>query len=232
MVEVLENEPLDAEALKLEMSAARRLSFIPEFGGSPREPRSAGSSSNAMGSPSLSPTILPSRSDIRRVSISNKRYQQVMEHRKHSSDHLHLADHMRAAAIMLSQLTANAKAFGKPEEQLALRDRILKEMTLLEDKRVKEMKMANIVEGESYEISENDATLAKEDPSAVVLKESWDEKEARIRASSPFGTRANWRLCSVIVKSGADLRQEQLACQLIREFICIWNEAQVPCWLH
>ncbi|KAJ2186525.1 Phosphatidylinositol 4-kinase pik1alpha (PI4-kinase)(PtdIns-4-kinase), partial [Coemansia sp. RSA 530] len=36
----------------------------------------------------------------------------------------------------------------------------------------------------------------------------------------------NWNLLSVIVKEGADLRQEQLALQLIREMQRIWNQEQ------
>jgi phosphatidylinositol 4-kinase len=35
----------------------------------------------------------------------------------------------------------------------------------------------------------------------------------------------------VIVKTGGDLRQEQLAVQLIREFQGIWAEEKCPCWV-
>ncbi|OLY82300.1 Phosphatidylinositol 4-kinase pik1, partial [Smittium mucronatum] len=64
----------------------------------------------------------------------------------------------------------------------------------------------------------NLAGAGKGDQSAVVLGENWDDKKKRIRASSPFGNRKNWDLISVIVKEGADLRQEKLALQLIGEF--------------
>ncbi|KAJ1945210.1 Phosphatidylinositol 4-kinase pik1alpha (PI4-kinase)(PtdIns-4-kinase) [Linderina pennispora] len=63
----------------------------------------------------------------------------------------------------------------------------------------------------------------KDDPSAKVLKEDWESKKARIRRASPFGRHRNWNLLSVIVKDGADLRQEQLALQLIREMQRIWQ---------
>ncbi|KAJ1735240.1 Phosphatidylinositol 4-kinase pik1alpha (PI4-kinase)(PtdIns-4-kinase) [Coemansia biformis] len=63
----------------------------------------------------------------------------------------------------------------------------------------------------------------KDDPSARVLKEDWESKKARIRRTSPFGRKRNWNLLSVIVKEGADLRQEQLAVQLIREMQRIWQ---------
>ena len=42
---------------------------------------------------------------------------------------------------------------------------------------------------------------------------------------------ASWDCVSVIVKTGADLRQEQFAVQLIREFQLIWAEEKCPCWV-
>lgn len=47
------------------------------------------------------------------------------------------------------------------------------------------------------------------------MSEPWEEKEARIRNSSPYGHLTNWRLMAVIVKTGDDLRQELLAYQLL-----------------
>jgi phosphatidylinositol 4-kinase len=41
----------------------------------------------------------------------------------------------------------------------------------------------------------------------------------------------NWDLVSVIVKTGADLRQEAFACQLIRVCAKIWEAANVPVWV-
>jgi len=43
---------------------------------------------------------------------------------------------------------------------------------------------------------------------------------------------ANWDCVSVIVKTGGDLRQEQLAVQLIREFQRIWTEENCACWVR
>lgn len=49
----------------------------------------------------------------------------------------------------------------------------------------------------------------------------------------PFNfSSANWDCVSVIVKTGGDLRQEQLAVQLIREFQRIWAEENCPCWVR
>lgn len=54
-----------------------------------------------------------------------------------------------------------------------------------------------------------------DDPSAAALKEPWQEKMKRIRESSPYGHLSNWKLLSVIVKCGDDLRQELLAFQVL-----------------
>jgi len=56
-----------------------------------------------------------------------------------------------------------------------------------------------------------------EDPSAAAMKEPWQEKVRRIRESSPYGHLANWKLLSVIVKCGDDLRQELLAHQFLTQ---------------
>lgn len=71
----------------------------------------------------------------------------------------------------------------------------------------------------------------RDDPSAAVFGEAWDAKRERIRKSSPFGWMKNWDLVSVIVKTGADLRQEAFACQLIQVCHRIWVEAGVPVWV-
>lgn len=66
----------------------------------------------------------------------------------------------------------------------------------------------------------------------AVLGESYTAKKARIRAASPFGHLSHWSLLSCIVKTGADLRQEQLAVQLISEFGRIWSEEKCPGWVY
>lgn len=71
----------------------------------------------------------------------------------------------------------------------------------------------------------------RDDPSAAVFGEAWDAKKERIRKSSPYGWMKNWDLVSVIVKTGADLRQEAFACQLIQVCHRIWVDAGVPVWV-
>ncbi|KAI1333806.1 phosphatidylinositol 3 [Xylariaceae sp. FL0016] len=71
----------------------------------------------------------------------------------------------------------------------------------------------------------------RDDPSAAVFGEAWHVKKERIRKNSPYGWMKNWDLVSVIVKTGADLRQEAFACQLIQVCHKIWVDAKVPVWL-
>ncbi|KAG7476004.1 phosphatidylinositol 4-kinase beta-like [Solea senegalensis] len=70
-----------------------------------------------------------------------------------------------------------------------------------------------------------------EDPSAVALKEPWEEKVRRIREASPYGHLPTWRLLSVIVKCGDDLRQELLASQVLQQLQSIWEQERVPLWI-
>uniref|UniRef100_A0A146KRY8 Phosphatidylinositol 4-kinase beta n=3 Tax=Lygus hesperus TaxID=30085 RepID=A0A146KRY8_LYGHE len=71
-----------------------------------------------------------------------------------------------------------------------------------------------------------------EDPSAAALKEPWEEKERRIRECSPYGYLNSWKLLSVIVKCGDDLRQELLASQILTMLQSIWEIERVPLQLH
>ncbi|XP_050840357.1 phosphatidylinositol 4-kinase beta isoform X1 [Serinus canaria] len=71
-----------------------------------------------------------------------------------------------------------------------------------------------------------------EDPSAVALKEPWQEKVRRIREASPYGHLPSWRLLSVIVKCGDDLRQELLAFQVLKQLQAIWEQERVPLWIR
>ncbi|CAH0517361.1 unnamed protein product [Peronospora belbahrii] len=70
------------------------------------------------------------------------------------------------------------------------------------------------------------------DPPCVIFKERWAEKERRIQATSPYGKLPGWRLLPVIVKSDDDLRQEQLALQLIHQFAKTFAEFKVPVFIR
>ncbi|CDW97329.1 hypothetical protein [Sporisorium scitamineum] len=130
-------------------------------------------------------------------------------------------------------------------ETEAIRKRIMEEMMALEEERMRRMKTggrnvtasrarARKTGGQMAEDEEEAVLRAvnKDDPSAAMFSESWAAKKQRIRASSPYGHLANWDVFSVIVKTGADLRQEQLAVQLINEFGRIWQETGSKCWVR
>ncbi|OXC83115.1 phosphatidylinositol 4-kinase [Cryptococcus neoformans AD1-7a] len=135
----------------------------------------------------------------------------------------------------------------------AIRERIMLEMMALEEERVERMTdrppgadvpiptAETSGGGESghehdheHGTAEDEGIVRRElnkaDPSAAVFRESWSAKKSRIRAGSPWGHLANWDVISVIVKTGADLRQEQLATQLIERFSRIWKEENCDCW--
>ncbi|PXF43302.1 Phosphatidylinositol 4-kinase [Gracilariopsis chorda] len=65
-----------------------------------------------------------------------------------------------------------------------------------------------------------------------VYGELWSWKEDRILARSPFNKWKGTKLMPFIVKAGDDLRQEQLAVQLISQFKKIFDEEQVDLYLR
>ncbi|KAG0707729.1 kinase-like protein [Suillus ampliporus] len=129
-------------------------------------------------------------------------------------------------------------------EAAAIRDRIMKEMIALEEERMERMRehregdgMMRIGDmGNNMKTAEDENIIKRElnkaDPSAVIFSESWAAKKSRIRHGSPYGHLANWDCISVIVKTGGDLRQEQVAVQLIQQFEQIWQEENCQCWVR
>lgn len=65
----------------------------------------------------------------------------------------------------------------------------------------------------------------------VVFRESWEAKQERVRKQSAFGSHPGWRLLPVLIKANDDLRQEQLASQLIYRMAVILAKEKVPVWL-
>lgn len=124
-------------------------------------------------------------------------------------------------------------------EATAIRERIMGEMMALEEERMERMREAGksrsvwAASGSKYE-DESVVMRAvnKDDPSGAVLSEQFSQKRSRIRAASPFGHLAAWNVISVIVKTGADLRQEQFAIQLVKEFGRIWSEEKCKHWIR
>ncbi|KAJ3123027.1 Phosphatidylinositol 4-kinase pik1alpha (PI4-kinase)(PtdIns-4-kinase) [Nowakowskiella sp. JEL0407] len=147
------------------------------------------------------------------------------------------ASHTRA----LRTTTQKVSSFSRPDNKRSnvhfeeIRQRLIKEMLMIEEQREQlQMGLSDDVRmqvqgDKAYGATKN---VKNEDPSAAVFKESWATKQSRIKANSPFKSDKSWQLVSVIVKSGADLRQEHLAIQLIREFQRIWMADKVPIWVH
>lgn len=149
-----------------------------------------------------------------------------------------LSERMRTAAIMLAQLMRQSTQPNCPAAKLAdiaaIRDRIIREMEALEKNRLLDALQRNddLRALDTPSFFDQKPLFDREDPSAAVFQESWSDKLARIKRTSPFGHIDGWQLFSVIVKSGADMRQEQLACQIICEMTRIWNDAGLPLWTY
>ena len=133
-----------------------------------------------------------------------------------------LTSHIRAAATMLAQL--NSKNLPRADAQ-AIRTRILAEMSSLEEQR-----LAMSIAAEDTDTSIERTMVDKEDPSAAVFAEDWNVKRERIRKQSAWGNLPGWELCSVIVKSDAEM--EETGSQLIFGLKRIWEKDGIDVWLR
>jgi hypothetical protein len=133
-----------------------------------------------------------------------------------------LTSHIRSAATMLAQL--NSKNLPRADAQ-AIRTRILAEMSSLEERR-----LAMSIATEDSDTSIERTMVDKEDPSAAVFAEEWSSKRERIRKQSVWGKLPGWGLCSVIVKSDAEM--EEVGSQLIHGLKQIWEKDGVDVWLR
>ncbi len=68
--------------------------------------------------------------------------------------------------------------------------------------------------------------------SSVIFKEDWHAKVERIRLNSSYSNHPNWRLIPILIKTNDDIRQEQLAAQMIHCMATILSRANVPVWLY
>jgi phosphatidylinositol 4-kinase len=151
---------------------------------------------------------------------------------------------MRAAAIMLAQLYQQGELNSSDPAKSAqiskniseIRSRLIHEMMELEAIRISSLEARlGDLSVRPMNLGARPKSISRpdhEDPSAAVFKEPWAVKRERIRLYSPFGKDPNWDLVSVIVKTGADLRQEQLALQLIREISYIWQCDNISAWVY
>ena len=156
------------------------------------------------------------------------------------------------AANVASPVSDKRAQLKRKTEFETIRNRVLQEMSASEDERLsylnsskgKKKVVSRRVDEILADIEETGSERDAEDPSgmndiffplivqASVFREPWEKKKERIRTKSPYGNHQNWQLYSVIVKSGADLRQEQLALQLITEMKRSWDSFKIPIWVY
>jgi len=133
-----------------------------------------------------------------------------------------LTAHIRSAAAMLAQL--NSKTLPRADAQ-AIRMRLLTEMSSLEEQR-----LGLSIATEDTDTSIERTMVDKEDPSAAVFAEDWNAKRERIRKASSWGSLPGWELCSVIVKSDAEM--EEVGSQMISGLKRIWERDNVDVWVR
>ncbi|SCU96708.1 LADA_0H02322g1_1 [Lachancea dasiensis] len=142
-----------------------------------------------------------------------------------------LATQMRISAVMLAQLDKSPHQLHGATNQI--RAKIIASMQEVQDRfGFRDLESISGMAGQRK--LENDMKTGglqgtKLDTS--YLGEDWNTKKERIRARSEYGNLENWDLCSVIAKSGDDLRQEAFACQLIQAMANIWARENVGVWV-
>lgn len=144
--------------------------------------------------------------------------------------------------VSLANLSSGSKESLVQNGFEEIRNRVLKEMSASEQQRIQRFTNREqdsfaeigeaLPEGEEEKIRNASSGYNNEDPSASVFREPWDIKKKRIRDNSTYGKHPKWNLYSVIIKSGTDLRQEQLALQLIAEIQKCWEAFEIPIWVY
>ncbi|QSL65811.1 hypothetical protein MERGE_000089 [Pneumocystis wakefieldiae] len=141
-----------------------------------------------------------------------------------------IATYMRAAATMLAQLDSDSNKLPRAETS-SIKNKIIKEMQNLEEKRINMNNCESFVDARINNIKYNRIEEKNRNSTMKIFEEEWSVKVERIRKSSPYSHLPNWNIISVIVKTGSDLRQEAFACQLIYACQKIWDEYNIPVWV-
>jgi hypothetical protein len=95
---------------------------------------------------------------------------------------------------------------------------------------LEEQRLALSIATEDSDTSIERTMVDKEDPSAAVFAEGWNAKRERIRKGSMWGKLPGWELCSVIIKSDAEM--EEVGSQLISGLKRIWGKDEIDVWLR
>eukprot|EP00916_Digyalum_oweni_P011821 GHVL01019638.1.p1 GENE.GHVL01019638.1~~GHVL01019638.1.p1 ORF type:complete len:652 (+),score=64.44 GHVL01019638.1:1914-3869(+) len=73
---------------------------------------------------------------------------------------------------------------------------------------------------------------SKRGPKSIFGEKSWEEVQQDVRSRSRYGHLAGWNLLSMIVKTGTELRQEQIASQLLLSIQRLWQRHDLKLWLR
>mmetsp|Transcript_31235 Transcript_31235/g.81022 ORF Transcript_31235/g.81022 Transcript_31235/m.81022 type:complete len:664 (-) Transcript_31235:188-2179(-) len=76
------------------------------------------------------------------------------------------------------------------------------------------------------------ASLEKDEGHGLFKGQTFAEVSGSLRKESEFGDLSGWNLRSIIVKSGADLRQEEIAVALIHWFDNVFRKSNLKLWLR
>ncbi|CCK70718.1 1-phosphatidylinositol 4-kinase KNAG_0F00490 [Huiozyma naganishii CBS 8797] len=137
-----------------------------------------------------------------------------------------LAEQMRLSSLMLNQLKLMPPELANSSNEIM--SDIISSMQQVQDKfGYRDLEAIDSKAGERR--LENDMMTGGIDTS--YLGEDWQTKKERIRRTSEYGHLENWDLCSVIAKSGDDLRQEAFACQMIQAMAQIWTIENTDIWV-
>ena len=176
--------------------------------------------------------VLPKDSIDRSPDLAfTKNMDEIVDKRGADSKELHretddLADQMRISALMLAQLDNSPQQLSDSTNEI--RAQIIASMKEVQDKFG--YRDLEAIHGQAGERKlENDLKTGGIDTS--YLGEDWNTRKERIRKTSEYGHLENWDLCSVIAKSGDDLRQEAFACQIIQTMAQIWAKNKSDIWV-
>ena len=94
---------------------------------------------------------------------------------------------------------------------------------------VKESEESKIEVNSDKDSSDRDrhSLVLSQEESLNIFGEDSNEQAERIRRDSPFKHLRSWKLIHLIVKSGADMKEEQFAIQLISQFDQIFKSEKI-----
>ena len=137
-----------------------------------------------------------------------------------------LSTQIRIAGVMLQQLEKSSRV----GQSASIKTRIIESMQSLQDNfEHVDYHQIRELQNSRNRVSSSDAGERKLE-NDFKLSEDWTTKKNRIRQRSTYGHLKNWDLCSVIAKSGDDLPQEALACQLILLISNVWKKHNIGVW--